>query len=61
MLVAISAVTVLCSSTAAAVEPMNSFTPSMALLIALSEVATSPAMPLRESISFEMVSVALLA
>ena len=52
MLAAMSEVTMLCSSTAAAVEAMNSLTTTKAPLMADSEPATSPATLLRESISF---------
>jgi hypothetical protein len=52
----------LCSSTAAAVDAMNSFTLSIAPLIAESEPTTSPAMLLSESISLDcaVMSVAYL-
>jgi hypothetical protein len=56
-----SAVTALCSSTAAAVEAMNSLTPAIATLIAVSELATSPEIVFSASISEVIVSVACLA
>jgi hypothetical protein len=56
-----SAVTALCSSTAAAVEAMNSLTPAIAALIAVSELATSPEIVFSASISEVIVSVAWLA
>jgi hypothetical protein len=57
----ISAVTTLCSSTAAAVEVTNSLTLSIAVLIATRELATSPEIPLSNSISLEILCVACLA
>src|SRR3954463_9646242 len=61
MLLDMSWVTMLCSSTAAAVEAMNSLTPAIADLMAVSDPATSEATLLSCSISFEIVSVACLA
>jgi hypothetical protein len=51
----------LCSSTAAAVDEMNSLTLAIAPLMAASELRTSLEMPLSASISFVIVSVAPLA
>jgi hypothetical protein len=56
-----SLVTMLCSSTAAAVEVMNSLTLPIAVLIAISELTTSLATLLSAPISPDMVSVACLA
>ena len=50
-----SLVTMLCSSTAAAVEAMNSLTPAIAALIAVSEPTTSLATPFSASISRDRV------
>jgi hypothetical protein len=61
MLDDISLVTMLCSSTAAAVEVMNSLTLPIAVLIAISEFTTSLATLLSAPISPDMVSVACLA
>ena len=61
MFVDMSWVTMLCSSTAAAVEVMYSLTPAIAALISDSEVATAAAIELSASISEEIVSVAYLA
>ncbi len=56
-----SLVTVLCSSTAAAVLVTNSLTLSMAFLIEVRASTTSPEMPLSAAISVEILSVACFA
>jgi hypothetical protein len=56
-----SAVTILCSSAAAAVEAMNSFRPAIAVSIAPSALENIARLLLRASISDEIVSVACLA
>src|SRR5438552_7322415 len=61
MLEDISLVTVLCSSTAAAVDVTYSLTSWMALLIESSAVTTSPEMPFKLSISVSILSVACFA
>jgi len=61
MLVDISFVTVLCSSTAAAVDVTYSLTLLIACLIEPSALTTSPEMPLRLPISWPILSVACLA
>src|ERR1700739_2513919 len=61
MLFDISLVTVLCSSTAAAVEVTYSLTLVIACLIAVSAPATSPEMALRLAISSPILSGACLA
>src|SRR5258707_7812006 len=60
MLDDISPVTVLCSSTAAAVAVTYSLTPWIACLMLSSALTTSPEMPLRLLISCPILSVALL-
>jgi hypothetical protein len=61
MLADISWVTVLCSSTAAAVDETYSLTPWIALLIDSSAETTSPEMPFRLPISCSIRSAAYLA
>ncbi len=61
MLEDISEVTVLCSSTAAAVELTYSLTFWISCLIAVSALTTSTEMPLKLEISLPILSVACLA
>jgi hypothetical protein len=61
MLVDISSVTVLCCSTAAAVEVTYSLTLWIACLMDLSAVKISPEMPLSDPISWVTLSVACFA